>query len=148
MKLCRQAPPSLTNRRHSASTVAPRCLMHGNGPGDRLTKTLTDKNDARDPMRLTDEQRRIIVEETAHIFGAGARVRLFGSRVDDSARGGDIDLYVEVDQALPNRAATASRLAARLQLILGEQRIDIVLVDPNTTPQTVHAVARHEGIAL
>jgi predicted nucleotidyltransferase len=99
-------------------------------------------------MRLTDAQRRAIVEETARLLGPGARVRLFGSRVDDSARGGDIDLYVEVDQALPNRAATASRLAARLQLILGEQRIDIVLVDPHTPPQTVHAVARHEGIAL
>lgn len=99
-------------------------------------------------MRLTDAQRRAIVEETARLLGPAVSVRLFGSRVDDSARGGDIDLYVEVDQALPNRAAAASRLAARLQLILGEQRIDIVLVDPTTKPQTVHGVARQRGIAL
>ncbi|MBK6961262.1 MAG: nucleotidyltransferase domain-containing protein [Gammaproteobacteria bacterium] len=99
-------------------------------------------------MRLTDEQRHAIVEETARTFGPGACVRLFGSRVDDNACGGDIDLYVEVGHALPNRAAAASRLAARLQLALGEQRIDIILVDPETKPQAIHAVARREGIAL
>ncbi len=99
-------------------------------------------------MRLTDEQRRAIVEETTRTFGPGARVRLFGSRVDDSACGGDIDLFVEVDRALPNRAAAASRLAAKLQIALGEQRIDIILVDPDTKPQAIHAVARRQGIAL
>ena len=99
-------------------------------------------------MRLTEEQRRAIVEETARIFGPEARVRLFGSRVDDHARGGDIDLYVEVDQAIPNRAAAASRLAAQLQLALGEQHIDIILVDASTAPQAIHDLARREGIAL
>lgn len=99
-------------------------------------------------MRLTTEQRRIIIEETARLLGPGARVRLFGSRIDDQARGGDIDLYVETDQPVPNRAATASRLAAVLQCALGEQRIDVVLIDPDTIPQTIHAVARREGIAL
>jgi len=52
-------------------------------------------------MRLTEEQRRIIVTETARILEPGTRVRLFGSRVDDAARGGDINLYVEVDRPLP-----------------------------------------------
>lgn len=99
-------------------------------------------------MRLTNNQHRIILEETARLLGPGARVRLFGSRVDDSARGGDIDLYIETDRPIPNRAAAASRLTAILQRALGEQRIDIVLADPDTTPQPIHATARREGIVL
>jgi predicted nucleotidyltransferase len=99
-------------------------------------------------MRLTKAQRQAIVEATARTFGPQARVRLFGSRVDDSARGGDIDLYIEVDQVLPNRAAAASRLIAQLQIALGDQRIDVVLVDPDTAHQPIHETAQRQGVAL
>lgn len=99
-------------------------------------------------MRLTPQQARIIREQTHALLGDGARVRLFGSRVDDAQRGGDIDLMVETDQPQPNRAATASRLAARLQLALGDQRIDVLLVDPATPLQPIHRIAREQGVAL
>ncbi len=81
-------------------------------------------------------------------FGPNTRVMLFGSRVDDSARGGDIDLMVEVDHALTNRTAAAARFAAKLQLTLGDQRIDILLVDPQTPPKPIHEAARQGGVAL
>ncbi len=49
---------------------------------------------------------------------------LFGSRVDDGRRGGDIDLYVET--ALSAADAKRARLLsiADMQLSLGEQKID------------------------
>ena len=99
-------------------------------------------------MRLTEEQRRIILEKTARLFGPQARVRLFGSRVDDNARGGDIDLCIEVDRVLANRAAAASRLIAELQLVLGDQRLDVIIVDPATAPQPIHQQVRRQGIVL
>lgn len=99
-------------------------------------------------MRLTPHQARTIRETVAAALGPGTRVALFGSRTDDQARGGDLDLLVEVDRPLENRAATASRLAAQLQIRLGDQRIDILLIDPRTTPQPIHEVARRQGIAL
>lgn len=99
-------------------------------------------------MRLTQQQSRIIREQTRSLFGEGVRVLLFGSRVDDSQRGGDIDLLVEVDQPQPNRAALASRLAARLQRALGDQRIDVVLIDPQTPEQPIHRLARAQGRLL
>jgi len=68
--------------------------------------------------------------------------------VDDDAKGGDIDLYVELDEVQVNRAALASRIAASLQINMGDRKIDIILVDPNTTVQPIHAHAQHQGILL
>lgn len=99
-------------------------------------------------MRLTLEQRRIIRKRIQIALGADARGYLFGSRVRDDARGGDIDLYIEVDEHLDNRAATASRLAAELQQALGDQRIDVLIADSETTRQPIHDNARVSGVAL
>ncbi len=93
-------------------------------------------------MRLTEEQVAAIKTEVCRLLGPEARVWLFGSRADDTAQGGDIDLYVEVDEELRNRAALASRLAACLQLRMGDQRIDVVLVDPRTPLQPIHSAAK------
>jgi hypothetical protein len=63
-------------------------------------------------MRLTAEQvnaiRRIASEEA----GAESVVRLFGSRLDDTARGGDIDLLLEVTYPVDNPALFTARIAA------------------------------------
>ena len=48
-------------------------------------------------MRLTDEQVLTIKNIALTNFGAHAKLKLFGSRLDDSKRGGDIDLLVEAD---------------------------------------------------
>ncbi|WP_041718283.1 nucleotidyltransferase domain-containing protein [Alkalilimnicola ehrlichii MLHE-1] len=99
-------------------------------------------------MRLTSQQIATIRKAVAEQLGEDARVRLFGSRVDDAARGGDIDLLVETDRILANRPAEASRLAAKLQLALGDQRIDVLIIDPATRMQPIHKVARETGVAL
>ncbi|MBI2383780.1 MAG: nucleotidyltransferase domain-containing protein [Gammaproteobacteria bacterium] len=99
-------------------------------------------------MRLSPEQTKAIRDRVRALLGAHARVSLFGSRVDDYACGGDIDLLVEVGEPLSNRAAMASRLAAELQIALGEQRIDVVLVDPLTPVQPIHEVAHKQGVLL
>ena len=45
-------------------------------------------------MRLTPAEQASIKHIVASVFGADAVLWLFGSRVDDSKRGGDVDLYV------------------------------------------------------
>lgn len=99
-------------------------------------------------MRIAPDQADTIRDVVRTTLGPGARVRLFGSRLDDAALGGDIDLFVEVDEPLANRAASTSRIASQVQLRLGEQRIDVVLVDPTTPAQPIHARAREEGVLL
>jgi predicted nucleotidyltransferase len=99
-------------------------------------------------MRLTETQIQAIHTTAEEIFGSDARVSLFGSRVDDHARGGDIDLLIEVEHVLDNRPAMAARFSARLQRRKGEQRIDVLIIDPNTRLQPIHRVARETGIRL
>ncbi len=83
-------------------------------------------------MRLTQQEQSGIVEAARAVLPAGSRVSLFGSRVDGSLRGGDIDLLVEPGAALDaqQQVLLRTRLAARLYLLIGERRIDIVLATP------------------
>jgi len=43
-------------------------------------------------MRLSTQQIQVIKQTTREIFGPEAKVSLFGSRLNDQLRGGDIDL--------------------------------------------------------
>ncbi|MEA2018665.1 MAG: nucleotidyltransferase domain-containing protein, partial [Campylobacterota bacterium] len=47
-------------------------------------------------MRLTHKEIKAITSSFKEIFKSG-KIYLFGSRVDDSKKGGDIDLYIQSD---------------------------------------------------
>ena len=47
-------------------------------------------------MRLSQQTQQLIKATTQEIFGIDAQVKVFGSRINDDARGGDIDLLVEL----------------------------------------------------
>jgi len=49
-------------------------------------------------MRLNPDQVQVIRDAANAAFGRGTAVWLFGSRVNDAKRGGDIDLVVEQPQ--------------------------------------------------
>ena len=101
-------------------------------------------------MRLTEQQHSTIRSIVAETFGAGACVWLFGSRVDDSKRGGDIDLLIETDQVDIN-AITRAEIAflTKLQMKLGEQKIDVLLDYPSRkTHPPIFSIARKTGILL
>ena len=88
-------------------------------------------------IRLTTSEKESIREAVeAASAKAGVswkRISLFGSRVDLSARGGDIDLYVEID-TLPGGDPAAFPRALRLALQdrLGERKIDLLVDDGRT----------------
>jgi len=69
-------------------------------------------------MRLSAEDIAAIRRLVQARFGAGAGIRLFGSRLDDSARGGDVDLYVEPDRLPEDNLLLASTLTEMYPLSL------------------------------
>ena len=103
-------------------------------------------------MRLSADEHAAIADAAREVLGPGTRVSLFGSRVDDGARGGDIDLLVETDQPLSADQWVDRRSAfvARLYRRLGERRVDVLLAGPGVlaAPMGVLAAARHRAIEL
>jgi predicted nucleotidyltransferase len=99
-------------------------------------------------VRLTNEQRETILRVVAEIAGPQARTRLFGSRVDDSKRGGDIDLLVELDTPVEDLLGLELKLGTRLYRAMLERKVDVVLLAPNIEKQTIHKVALATGILL
>jgi len=99
-------------------------------------------------VRLSDDERKIIREVVERRLGPGARALLFGSRVDDTRRGGDIDLLIELPQGVGDPLAESVRLEIELMRALGERRIDILLSYPAVAEQPFHAVARRAAVAV
>jgi predicted nucleotidyltransferase len=100
-------------------------------------------------MRLSAEQIQAIKQETERFFGAQAQVWLFGSRVDDNRRGGDVDLYVRPEVADPVRLAEARfAFLARLKRRIGDRKIDLVLQRPDGEELPIHILARQQGVQL
>jgi len=98
--------------------------------------------------RLSDATQKVIRQTVAEIFGPDARVLLFGSRTDPQARGGDIDLLVVSDKPVADRERKALTLVARLQIRLGDQPIDALVLDPQTRRQPIHEEAFRTGVPL
>jgi predicted nucleotidyltransferase len=99
-------------------------------------------------MRLSEEARGIIRSTTREVFGEEAQVRLFGSRTDDSKRGGDIDLLVELPSPQPDTRKKSLTLVAKLQMRLGDQPIDVLVIDPQSPSDAICRVAKATGETL
>lgn len=56
-------------------------------------------------MRLNDKQIQIIRQLALQVAGSKSRVRVFGSRLDDTAHGGDLDLMLDLTEPVDNPCA-------------------------------------------
>lgn len=98
-------------------------------------------------MRLNSLQIQTILDGVNNFCGKGSRIWLFGSRVDDAKKGGDIDLYIEIEPHV-------SMIRAKLNLMrffesnLGEQKIDILMRYKDQTMTPMHGLARSTGQEL
>ncbi len=104
-------------------------------------------------MRLTEKQRSTLIAAVRRHFGPDARLWVFGSRTDDSARGGDFDVMVRCSEANPQRMVEA-KLALLVELHrtpeFDGERIDVVLFSPrlDPNPQPIQRVAMEQGVEL
>ncbi len=100
-------------------------------------------------MRLTAFQQQTICQNAHRYFGESTQVWLFGSRVNEYKRGGDIDLYIEPENQEMAALALAKLYFLRaLHSTLGEQKIDVVLRLTNAKALPIYQIAKETGIQL
>lgn len=93
-------------------------------------------------MRLTDYQKESIQKVAAEIFGQSVRVSLYGSRIDDSAKGGDIDLLISADES-GMTARNKILFLVELKKRIGDQKIDVVFDKPERKDHFITFIRQH-----
>jgi len=94
-------------------------------------------------MRLTPVQIETIKSTTAAVLGEGVRVTLFGSRLHDGQKGGDLDLYIEVPEP-----QLMQKIRCKVQL---QDRLDMpvdLIVKPTGDTSPISQIAKKEGVVL
>ena len=95
-------------------------------------------------MRLNHHQKTAI-KGVLSKFDPLGKVYLFGSRVDDQKRGGDIDLLFETERELTLK----EELQARYQLeIACDGQVDLLVKQKCAPVEPIHQIALSRGVAL
>ena len=99
-------------------------------------------------MRLSEKTKNGIISSVLEHFSRPEKIILFGSRIDDYKKGGDIDLLVETP--VTDAAAFEEKLKAlsAMQIILGEQHIDLITSTGKNDKRLIVRNAYREGIPL
>ncbi|NLQ18998.1 nucleotidyltransferase domain-containing protein [Marinomonas sp. M1K-6] len=95
-------------------------------------------------MRLTEQQQQAIIQHFTTVFRQG-KLFLFGSRVDDTQKGGDIDLYI-IPSSFDDLAEKKITFLTGLKRDIGDQKIDLVI--HRGTPRLIDRIARESGFLL
>lgn len=101
-------------------------------------------------MRLKESQRRQIVSILKARYGKHSRIWLFGSRIDDEARGGDVDLYIETERARAAQGAVRQRheVALALEEVMGGITVDLLVQYPGEHELPLQTLAKTNGIQI
>ncbi len=94
-------------------------------------------------MRLTPAQIHTIKSTAQAVLGEGVQVTLFGSRVHDTQKGGDVDLYVET-----TRPDLMKKIRCKVSL---QDQLDMpvdLIVKPFGDRSPIALIAKQEGIRL
>ncbi len=102
----------------------------------------------RQNIRLTDFELEAIQNTFKECFQNEDHLWIFGSRVNPTKKGGDIDLYVETpctdaDQVIQSKL----RFLLELEYKIGERKVDVVIKFKDNH-QLIHKIAKEEGIQL
>jgi len=103
-------------------------------------------------MRVTTEQIKTFDAHARHCFGDDAAFWLFGSRVDDSKKGGDYDFFIETnlndaDKIIERKIALLIELQETDQF--EDEKIDIVVKKRSCAfKMPIYEIARREGVRI
>jgi len=95
-------------------------------------------------MRLSQKEIEAIKSNFEKFFDEGV-LYLFGSRVDDSRKGGDIDLYITT-QNKENLVEKRIKFASRLAREVDYKKVDVVLDYGEN--RLIDKIAKEQGVIL
>jgi len=95
-------------------------------------------------LRLTTQQQQAIKTYFLEVFKEG-QIYLFGSRTDDTKKGGDIDLYIRTPDT-KDLVHKKLDFLIKLKRDIGNQKIDIVF--DKGLQRAIDNVAQKQGILL
>jgi len=99
-------------------------------------------------MRLTPAQQQAIKSEFRAVFGDDVQVFLFGSRTDDAACGGDVDVMIKATGPVTQPSLKIARLSAKVSRLMGGRKVDVILQSEGLARLPVHDIAERTGIRL
>lgn len=86
-------------------------------------------------MRLTPKELEVIIASAKNVTnGTSAELRLYGSRIDDSLKGGDIDLILIVQEEKNKQKLLNMKLdmLVEIKMAIDEQKIDLSVVNKDS----------------
>jgi len=95
-------------------------------------------------MRITENQKNVIIDAVKH-SDPNAKVWLFGSRTDDSKKGGDIDIAI-FSEIIKKDVMHEIKVRRFICDRIGEQKIDIITT--NSGKEAIFRLAVEQGIQL
>ena len=97
-------------------------------------------------MRLDSEIKNKIIKYANQYFGTDIKLYLFGSRVDDTKKGGDIDLYLESSKEVDINQQI--KFLNDMYKNVTERKIDLIINTPSKKDKPIFHTAKQEGILL
>lgn len=93
-------------------------------------------------MRISDKTATVLTSLAKKYFGADVPVRLFGSRTNDNARGGDIDIHIIAPKStFRDELSFLAEVGRQL-----DERVDLRVLRDSTL--LIDEIAINEGILL
>lgn len=96
-------------------------------------------------MRLSLSELQAIVKCSNEVFGDMSKIYLFGSRIDDRQKGGDIDLYIE-PKSKEDLFDKKIKFLSLLETMIGEQKVDLIIA--YNSNRLIEHEAKTKGIEL
>lgn len=83
------------------------------------------------------------IKKSVAFFDPDAEIRLFGSRIDDKAKGGDIDILIFSDKL---EKIDGYKIRTKLFNLIEEQKVDILIRKEKNDPFVEHIM--HSSVII